>query len=55
LSTLRYRIFAIGAYFQKIKEKYVLRVSLAKQRRKWFLGLWYQSNNIVIPFSKSNA
>lgn len=55
LSTLRYRIFAIGAYFQKIKGKYVLRVSLAKQRRKWFLGLWYQSNNIVIPFSKSNA
>jgi hypothetical protein len=36
LSTLRFRTFVIGAYFQKIKGKTVLSIALAIQRRKWF-------------------
>lgn len=55
LSTLRFRTFAIGAYFQKIKEKTVLRIALAKQRRKWFEGLWNASNQVQKPLIFPNA
>jgi hypothetical protein len=55
LSTLRYKTFAIGAYFQKRNDKYILRLSLNKMRRKWFEGLWNQSNNVCYPFVFSNA
>lgn len=40
LSTLRYRTFAIGAYFEKINGVLKLRISLVKKRRNWFAGLW---------------
>lgn len=40
LSTLRYRTFAIGAYFEKIGDTLKLRIALTKKRRKWFVGLW---------------
>jgi len=44
LSTLRFKTFAIGAYFQKVKGNTVLKIALAKQRRKWFNGLWNTSH-----------
>lgn len=40
LSTLRYRVFAIGAYFEKINGTLKLKISLIKKRRKWFDSLW---------------
>jgi len=53
LTTLRYRTFAIGAYFEKQNDKLVLRIALNKKRRAWFSGLWnYQMN---YPFEISNA
>jgi hypothetical protein len=55
LSTLRYKIFAIGAFFQKTNGTYVLNIALAKQRRKWFKGLWNQSDQVDVPFAFSNA
>ena len=55
LSTLRYKTFAIGAYFQKQKGKYILKIALARQRRKWFRGLWNNSNQVNTPFTFSNA
>jgi hypothetical protein len=55
LSTLRFKTFAIGAHFQKIKGKTVLRIALAKQRRKWFEGLWNASNQVQTPLIFSNA
>jgi Transposase DDE domain group 1 len=55
LSTLRYQTFAIGAYFQKHKDKYILKLSLNMKRREWFTGLWNQSNQIILPFVFSNA
>jgi len=55
LSTLRYKIFAIGAFFQKSNGTYVLNIALAKQRRKWFMGLWNHSNQVKTPFIFSNA
>jgi len=55
LSTLRYKTFAIGAYFQKINNKYTLKLSLNMKRREWFAGLWNQSNQVNLPFKFSNA
>ncbi|MDR1258275.1 MAG: IS1380 family transposase [Tannerellaceae bacterium] len=40
LSTLRYRTFAIGAYFEKTGDTLKLKIALTKKRRKWFAGLW---------------
>jgi hypothetical protein len=55
LSTLRYKAFAIGAYFEKTKNKYVLKMALHQKRREWFTGLWYNTNEIKLPFIFSNA
>jgi beta-galactosidase/beta-glucuronidase len=40
LSTLRFRVFAIGAYFQKINGNLVLMIAPTKKRRRWFADLW---------------
>jgi hypothetical protein len=40
LSTLRWRTFAIVAYFQKINGNIVLMIALTKKRRRWFEDLW---------------
>jgi len=40
LSSLRYRTFAIGAYFEKTNDTLKLKIALKKKRRKWFAGLW---------------
>ena len=57
LTTLRYRTFAIGAYFEKQNDKLVLKIALNKKRRNWFAGLWnYQMNyQMNYPFEISNT
>ena len=50
LSTLRYRTFAIGAYFEKLNGKLVLKIALSKKRRQWFSGLWNYSKVFHYPF-----
>lgn len=55
LSTLRYKAFAIGAYFEKINGKLVLKIALNKKRRAWFDGLWTYSKVFEYPFVSSNA
>jgi len=40
LSTLHYRTFAVGAYFEKIGNTLKLKIALVKKRRKWFQSLW---------------
>jgi hypothetical protein len=40
LSTLRFRVFAVGAYFEKVGDNLKLKIALIKKRRKWFAGLW---------------
>lgn len=55
LSTLRYRTFAVGAYFEKVNDKLVLKIALNKKRRAWFSGLWNHSKNLSYPFIISNA
>jgi hypothetical protein len=53
LTTLRYRTFAIGAYFEKQNDKLVLKIALNKKRRNWLTGLWNYKMNY--PFEISNA
>jgi len=55
LSTLRYRTFAIGAYFEKVNGNLVLKIALSKKRRAWFSGLWNYSKDYNLPFQLSNA
>lgn len=55
LSKLRYKIFAIGAYFKKQNDKYILKLSLNMKRREWFTGLWTQYSKVTLPFTFSNA
>ena len=55
LSTLRYRTFAIGAYFEKMNGNLVLKIALNKKRRKWFSGLWNYDKEYNYPFQFSNA
>lgn len=55
LSTLRYRTFAIGAYFEKVNDRLVLKIALNKKRRAWFSGLWNFSKEYQFPFQISNA
>ncbi|MEO6830650.1 MAG: transposase [Chitinophagaceae bacterium] len=54
LSTLRYRVFAIGAYFEKNKSgQTILRLALNLKRRAWFEGLWNTGTNTSPPYKKS--
>lgn len=55
LSTLRYRTFAIGAYFEKLNDKLILKIALSKKRRAWFSGLWNYSKTFEYPFKFFNA
>lgn len=55
LSTLRYRTFAIGAYFEKVNGKLILKIALNKKRRAWFSGLWNSSKEYNFPFQLPNA
>ena len=55
LATLRYRAFAIGAYFEKVNDMLVLKIALNKKRREWFSGLWNHSKVFEYPFIFSNA
>ena len=55
LSTLRFKAFAIGAYFEKTKDKVVLRMAIHKKRRQWFAGLWKTVRTVNLPFEFSNA
>ena len=51
LSTLRYRTFAIGAYFDKVGDTLKLKIALTKKRRKWFVGLWDYPIDLKIKIS----
>ncbi|KFO68416.1 hypothetical protein ER57_04185 [Smithella sp. SCADC] len=53
LSTLRYRLFAIGGYMVKEGNNRILKLSLAMKRREWFLGLWNKTSLFSMPVSFS--
>jgi hypothetical protein len=53
LSTLRYKVFTIGAYFEKEGNTLKLKIALSKKRRKWFLSLW--DYPLDTPWNFANA
>jgi hypothetical protein len=55
LSTIRYKTLAIGAYFEKVHDQYVLKLALNLKRREWFSGLWQQAKAFSLPFKFSIA
>jgi hypothetical protein len=55
LKTLRYKIFAIGAYLTKNGNEKILKLSLAMKRRKWFDGLWATSGTFTWPYVVDNV
>jgi hypothetical protein len=50
MKTLRYKVFATGAYIVKDGNSRILKLSLAMKRREWFKGLWSSSNYRSWPF-----
>jgi hypothetical protein len=55
LATLRYKTLAIGAYFEKVQDRYILKLALNLKRREWFSGLWLQTKAFSLPFIFSIA
>ncbi|MFT4224764.1 transposase [Dysgonomonas sp.] len=55
LSTLRFKTFAIGAYFENVDGRVILRLALHPQRRRWFETLWNRANQFKTPAIFSNA
>ena len=53
MSTLRYRVFAIGAYMVKEGNTRILKLSLAMKRREWFSGLWKAASVFSLPVAFS--
>lgn len=55
LTTLRYKTLAIGAYFEKVNDRFILKMALHQKRREWFTGLWDNTKSFQTPFIFSNA
>lgn len=49
MSTLRYRVFAVGGYMIKEGSSRVLKLSLAMKRRSWYMGLWEEASAFSWP------
>jgi len=49
MSTLRYRVFAIGGYMVKEGNSRILKLSLTMKRREWFNGLWKGVSAFSLP------
>jgi hypothetical protein len=50
MKTMRYKVFAMGAYMIKDGNSRILKLSLAMKRREWFKGLWNSSKLMNWPF-----
>lgn len=50
MTTLRYKIFAVGAYFETKEQTEVLKLALRHARREWISGLWDASKKVSLPF-----
>ncbi|MEQ1553357.1 MAG: hypothetical protein ABL929_04210 [Ferruginibacter sp.] len=48
LSTIRYRTFAIGAYFEKINDKLVLKITLSKKEELGLADFGTTANSLSI-------
>ena len=53
MSTLRYKLFAMGAYMVKEGNRHILKLSLSMKRREWFMGLWDKASRFSLPVNLS--
>ena len=53
LTTLRYQVFAIGAYFVKENNTMKLKIALVKKRRKWFESVWNYPLDLSMKISNA--
>jgi hypothetical protein len=51
LSTLRYKLFAIGSFIVKDGNDRTLKLSLAMKRREWFTGIWDRTKVFKLPIN----
>ena len=50
MKTIRYKVFAVGAYIVKDGNSTILKLSMEMKRREWFKGLWASSGMIHLPY-----
>jgi hypothetical protein len=50
LKTMRYKIFAVPAYITRNGNQKILNMALAMKRRRWFEGLFKESEELIMPF-----
>jgi len=55
LSALRFKTFAIEAYFENVDSRIILRLALPPQRRRWFETLWNAAKDLNPLAVFSNA
>ncbi|MBU0475346.1 MAG: hypothetical protein KKF62_14440 [Bacteroidetes bacterium] len=48
MKMLRYKVFAIGGYMIKDRNKRIPKLSLAMKRREWFVRLWGSIKSFVV-------
>ena len=53
MSTLRYKLFAMGGYMVKEGNCHILKLSLSMKHREWFLGLWDKTSRFSLPVTLS--
>jgi len=51
LSTMRFKLFAIGSYLIKNGNDRILKLSLAMKRREWFTGIWDRTKVFELPLN----
>jgi len=50
MKTLRYKVFAVGAYMVKDGNSNILKFSITMKQREWFKALWASSGMITLPY-----
>lgn len=50
LKTMRYKIFAVPAYITRNGNQKILNMAVAMKRRRWFEGLFKESEEFIMPY-----
>jgi hypothetical protein len=53
MSTLRYKLFAMGGYMVTEGNRHILKLFLSMKRREWFMGLWDKASRFSLPVTLS--
>jgi hypothetical protein len=50
LKTMRYKLFAVPAYITRSGNQKILNMAVAMKRRRWFEGLFKESEELIMPY-----